>query len=456
MTIRTAFSLSALLLCQLLAPSATAERVRPPHRAASSSQPDHFTSVATRYAAKLDSVKRVFLAPQTDSVAVTSSNPYFALLLGSPVLYHSVLRQTLGTLPEETSSFYLGRGISEETDLLIGAQQSLLRSVYAHEPWFVVGEEDGKGTLNLDTAIKEGATEQTTLTDQLKKKETAAPPSSSGVLKDDADLGIIVRKPNFWTFKTDLSLQFTQNYVSDNWYKGGESNNALLATVTIDANFNNKKKISWDNKLEMRLGFQTSRDDSEHKFRTNTDLLRLTNKLGLRATKHWYYTMTLQSWTQFYKGYKKNDPKVYSDFMSPFESLLSLGMDYEAKLKRFQISASLSPIAVKFKSVSRKGLATSFGINEGHRTDWSYGSNITVKYSWQIAKNIKYDARIYFFSDYSKTQIEWENTVNLSINKYLSTKLFFYPRFDDARQRKEGESYFQFKELLSLGLNMNF
>ena len=206
----------------------------------------------------------------------------------------------------------------------------------------------------------------------------------------------------------------------------------------------------------MRLGFQTSQNDDEHKFLTNSDLLRLTNKLGLRATKHWYYTMTLQSWTQFYKGYKKNDPKVYSDFMSPFESLLSLGMDYEAKLKRFQISASLSPIAVKFKSVSRKGLATSFGINEGHRTDWSYGSNITVKYSWQIAKNIKYDARIYFFSDYSKTQIEWENTVNLSINKYLSTKLFFYPRFDDARQRKEGESYFQFKELLSLGLNMNF
>ena len=197
------------------------------------------------------------------------------------MLYHSVLRQTLGTLPEETSSFYLGRGISEETDLLIGAQQSLLRSVYAHEPWFVVGEEDGKGTLNLDTAIKEGATEQTTLTDQLKKKETAAPPSSSGVLKDDADLGIIVRKPNFWTFKTDLSLQFTQNYVSDNWYKGGESNNALLATVTIDANFNNKKKLSWDNKLEMRLGFQTSRDDSEHKFRTNTDFLRLTILLGV-------------------------------------------------------------------------------------------------------------------------------------------------------------------------------
>ena len=457
MTIRTAFSLSALLLCQLLAPSATAERVRPPHRAASSRlQPDHFTSVATRYAEKLDSVKRVFLAPHADSVAVTSSNPYFALLLGSPVLYHSVLRQTLGTLPEETSSFYLGRGISEETDLLIGAQQSLLRSVYAHEPWFVVGEEDGKGTLNLDTAIKEGATEQTTLTDQLKKKETAAPPSSSGVLKDDEDLGIIVRKPNFWTFKTDLSLQFTQNYVSDNWYKGGESNNALLATVTIDANFNNKKKISWDNKLEMRLGFQTSRDDSEHKFRTNTDLLRLTNKLGVQAFKNWYYTIMLQSWSQFYKGYKANDPKVYSDFMSPFESLLSIGMDYKLSKKNFNISAAISPLALKFKYVDRKELSPSFGVNAGSHTKWERGSNITVNSRWNICKQISWVSRLYYFTDYRKVQVEWENTFDLKINDFLSTRFFIYPRFDDSVARQEGKSYLQLNEILSLGFKMNF
>ena len=189
-------------------------------------------------------------------------------------------------------------------------------------------------------------------------------------------------------------LQFTQNYVSDNWYKGGESNNALLATVTIDANFNNKKKISWDNKLEMRLGFQTSRDDSEHKFRTNTDLLRLTNKLGVQAFKNWYYTIMLQSWSQFYKGYKANDPKVYSDFMSPFESLLSIGMDYKLSKKNFNISAAISPLALKFKYVDRKELSPSFGVNAGSHTKWERGSNITVNSRWNICKQVSWVSRL--------------------------------------------------------------
>ncbi len=52
----------------------------------------------------------------------------------------------------------------------------------------------------------------------------------------------------------DYYLQFLQNYVSDNWYKGGESNYSMLGSVTMQANYNNKQKVKWENKLEMRLG----------------------------------------------------------------------------------------------------------------------------------------------------------------------------------------------------------
>ena len=56
-----------------------------------------------------------------------------------------------------------------------------------------------------------------------------------------------VTKPKFWTKKGDGFLQFMQNYVSDNWYKGGESTYSLLGSLTLEANYDNKGKWKWDN-----------------------------------------------------------------------------------------------------------------------------------------------------------------------------------------------------------------
>ncbi len=271
------------------------------------------------------------------------------------------------------------------------------------------------------------------------------------------NLGIVVRKPNFWDIKfSDITLQFMQSYISSNWYKGGESNNSLMAAATIEANYNNKQKITFDNKLEMKLGFQSSRSDELHKYKTNSDQLRLTNKLGLRATKRWYYTLLLQSWTQFYPSYKSNDEKVYSDFMSPLESVFSIGMEYKLQVKNFNLSANISPLACDFKYVDRKSLSTSFGVSEGKHTKFEYGSNITINYTWDVIKNVRWKGRIYYYTDYDKAQIEWESTIDLTINRFLTTSLFLFPRFDDGVARDEGQSYFQFRQQLSLGLKVSF
>ena len=76
--------------------------------------------------------------------------------------------------------------------------------------------------------------------------------------------------------------------------------------------------------------------------------------------------------------------------------------------------------------------------------------------AWNVTKDISWTSRLYFFTNYKKTQVEWENTINLSINRYLSTKLFLFPRFDDGTKKADDASYFQFKENLSVGLNLNF
>lgn len=275
---------------------------------------------------------------------------------------------------------------------------------------------------------------------------------------DAAPMDILIIKPNFWTFAGDYYLQFLQNYVSSNWYKGGESNYSMLGSVTMQANYNNKQKVKWDNKLEMRLGYQTSRGDSVHTFKASEDLIRYTSKLGLQASKKWYYTLQMVAQTQFAHGYKSNDKKVYSDFFSPFNLNLSVGMDYSVDWLNHKLkgSAHLAPLAFNWKYVGREALATRYGLDEGTHGMTDFGSECTFDLTWQILDNIKWKTRLWGYTTYERSEIEWENTISFQFNRYISTNLFLYPRFDDGVSRDGDDSYWQFKEFMSIGFTYSF
>ena len=273
-----------------------------------------------------------------------------------------------------------------------------------------------------------------------------------------APMDILVTKPNFWTFRGDYYLQFLQNYVSDNWYKGGESNYSLLGSVTMQANYNNKQKVKWDNKLELRLGYQTSRGDTIHKYKTTEDLIRYTGKVGLQATKRWYYTLQLIAQTQFTHGVKSNDKKIYSDFFSPFNLNLSVGMDYSVDWLNHRLKGSvhIAPLALNWKYVGRADLATRYGLDEGHHGMTDYGSECTIDLNWVLADNLRWKTRLYGYTTYKRAELEWENTITFQFNRYISTNVFIYPRFDDGAKRKDGQSYWQFKEFASVGFSYSF
>ncbi len=272
------------------------------------------------------------------------------------------------------------------------------------------------------------------------------------------DVEVLVKKPNFWTISGDYYLQFLQNSVSGNWYKGGESNYSALASITMQANYNNKQKVKWDNKLEMKLGFIHSRSDSLHRIKTSEDLIRYTGKLGLQATKRWYYTLQALAYTQFYRGYKTNDPMVYSCFFAPFNLNLSLGMDYtvEAFNKRLKGTIHLAPIAYNFRYVRRPELATRYGLKPGKRMLHDKGSQFTVDLEWKFSDMISWKTRLYGFTTYKKAELEWENTIAFKFNRFISSNLFLYPRFDDGVKRDGHHGYWQFKEFLSVGFAYSF
>jgi len=272
------------------------------------------------------------------------------------------------------------------------------------------------------------------------------------------DFGISIYKPNFWSYNGDYYMQFLQNYVSDNWYKGGESNYSMVGAATLQANYNNKQKIKWENKLEIKLGLQTSQSDSLHTLKTTEDLLRYTGKYGLQATKKWYYTVQLLAYTQFMRGYKNNDSFTYSDFASPLNLNLSLGMDYNVDWfgKRLTGTVHLAPAAYNFKYVSRLALSTRYGLKEGSHTLHDLGSECTLDLSWKFSDMIKWKTRLYGYTTYKRTEIEWENTITFQFNRYISSNIFIYPRFDDGTKRDSKYNYWQYKEYASIGFSYSF
>jgi hypothetical protein len=52
--------------------------------------------------------------------------------------------------------------------------------------------------------------------------------------------------------------------------------------------------------------------------------------------------------------------------------------------------------------------------------------------------------------------VEWENTFTFQFNKFISSKLFVYPRFDDGGTRDEKHGYLQMREFVSIGFSYSF
>lgn len=266
------------------------------------------------------------------------------------------------------------------------------------------------------------------------------------------EVNLYVSKPHFWTFSGDYSLQFMQNYISPNWYKSGNSTYSMLGAVVLQYNYNNKQRVKWDNKLELKLGFQSTDADTVNNFKTNEDLIRYTTQFSLRAHKRWYYAAQFIANTQFTKGLKNNDKTVYSDFMSPFNLNISLGMNYvvEALQKKLTGNILFAPFSYRLTYIDRADLETRFGVDEGKHTRNDFGSLINAEVTWKPFDNFKWQTRFYIYTTYKNTLLEWENTLTFQFNRYISANLFIYPRFDDSVS-KTTSTLWQLKEYLSVG-----
>lgn len=344
----------------------------------------------------------------------------------------------------------------EEDDALTTDNQLLvdnaLMNIYINHPEFV------RGKMQIRTPKAENKKKDEKVVALNPAYEAYNVPKAEEINVDKIDL--MIKKPNFWSLRGEFFLQMMQNYYSAKWYQGGESNYSALSRVTLWADYNNKQKVKFENKLEMHLGFMTNKSDTVHSVKTSSDLFRYTGKLGIQATKKWYYTLQVVANTQFMRTFASNSHTVNSDFMSPLNINASLGMDYNMSWfkKRLTGTVHLAPLSCNYKYVDRLALATRNGIDEGKHSKFDYGSTFQVDFNWKFSDNVNWRTRLYGYTTYHRMDLQWENTLNLKISKILTASVYVYPRFDDSSISRKDEKlgYFQLKEYTSFGLTYSF
>lgn len=265
-----------------------------------------------------------------------------------------------------------------------------------------------------------------------------------------------------WLHYFNVGLQFSQAYISSNWYQGGNNYLALLFNFiwNVDLNTVYYPNRLFQSSLSYKLSLNSSPKGSLHKYSISQDQFQYNLKLGLKAFNYWFYSFTLQFNTPIFNAYPDDSSTRSGAFLSPGSLNLGLGMTFnrENTKKTFKLSASIAPISYNLKTCIADDVEhTQYSIPVNAHTTSEIGSNLEANMVWKISNNILWTSRLFLFSDYKYFLADWENTINFTINRFLSTQIYFRPRYDSSSDFNTSKwHYWMFKEILSFGLSYTF
>jgi len=247
------------------------------------------------------------------------------------------------------------------------------------------------------------------------------------------------------SFHGSYGLNINQLALS-NWAAGGENTFAGKAFASFTL-LDHKK--TFEQKLIGNFAFGIARFASKG-IEKQDDKIDLTYSLSRNSLTQWNLSSIVTFNTQFANGYKyPNDSTVISTFFAPAYLTLSIGCSYKTKDERFQIY--MSPVAGKVTFVMNQELADkgAFGVKKGYYDQdsiWipgehiapAIGVNFIINYKRSIGKNITYTTLLNTFYNYIERHdddrlpidVNWENTLNFMITKYISTILFVHLKYD--------------------------
>ena len=374
----------------------------------------------------------------TDDVA-DEANPVYAKLFASPVLYSAVINEAFAGNDEPENAGDDIMAMDEERESII---DGMLMGLYRSAPEKVEMTE-----AELRNEKKVPAHVLKVSAPDLKFAKLEIPDDVVGGMKTT------VKKPNYWKFSGRTSLTFTQSFISDNWYQGGEKNYyAMLATVDLDMNYDDKNRISWTNHFDFDLGFATYLSDSKLGIRTNTDKLRLESTFGYKLVKSLDLAAKVKAETQSLPYY--NGDVLQSAFISPLDANASVGLNYKPNWGNFKIEFYLAPFSgYNFRYVYHDELAEAYGLGLKHyKQDFGTQLVITIP-TYKLTSFLDVYSRLEYYTNYKRVFFQWETKFNVALSKYFTASLMLNARFDDDAPRNENWHYWQLKELFTLGVS---
>lgn len=269
-------------------------------------------------------------------------------------------------------------------------------------------------------------------------------------------------KKKHWMRTFRASLQFSQAYISPNWYQGGNNNLNGILDIVYNVKLNEKfhPNYLFETNVSYKLGLNSAPDDPYRDYTISEDIFLATSTLGIKAIKKWYYSLNANFKTQLLNSFNKGTNDLRAALLAPGELNVGVGMTYGTSNKKgtCKFDATINPLSYNLMMCYNDRLnVTSFNIKEGHKTSNKIGSSAELKLAWKITHNISLNSRLFAFTDYSRAYADLENTMIFEINKYLTTQIYAHLRYDTKTPYVDPDWHkLQVKEIFSLGVSYKF
>ncbi len=195
-----------------------------------------------------------------------------------------------------------------------------------------------------------------------------------------------------------FNLNVAQGALKD-WAAGGDNFSLSFNMYANGHSYYKKGKNSWDNNLDINIGYINTTSLGTRKTDDRFDFL---SKYGYSLSSTISASVLFDMRTQFFDGYTYADPNhpVFSSTaFSPGYILISPGYDYKPVKT---LSIFLSPISSRWVVVINPTLSKigAYGVDSGKKSIDQLGAFATIIFNSKFTKNITYNARLDLFSNY--------------------------------------------------------